>query len=96
VFALKKKNTALWNAGWGATMISVPNSAPARVLSFVRQNDADKVFAVLNLSDEPQTVTFRERLYHGRYVNYFGGEAVELDGSTRLELKAWGYQIFTK
>jgi len=96
LFALKRKNTALWNAHWGATMISVPNSAPAKVFSFVRRNDADKVFAVLNLSDEPQTVTFKETLYHGKYSDYFGGEAVELDASTRLGLKPWGYRIFTR
>ena len=28
LFALKKANTALWNAQWGARMIDVPNSAP--------------------------------------------------------------------
>ena len=77
-------------------MIAVPNSAPAKVLSFVRQNDADKVFAVFNFSAEPQTVTFKETLYHGRYTDYFGGEAVELDASTRLELKPWGYRVFTR
>ena len=96
LFALKKKNTALWNARWGATMISVPNSVPAKVLSFVRRNESDQVFAVLNFSDKPQTVTFKENLYHGSYTDYFGGESVELDGSTRLELKPWGYRIFVK
>jgi glycosidase len=96
LFTLKKKNTALWNAHWGATMILVPNSAPAKVFSFVRRNDSDKVFAVLNFSDAPQTVTFKETLYHGKYTDYFSGEAVELDGTARLELKPWSYRIFVK
>lgn len=96
LFALKKKNTALWNGHWGATMIAVPNSAPDKVLSFVRRTDADKVFAVLNFSDQPQTVMFKETLHHGKYIDYFAGEAVELDAATRLELKAWGYRILTK
>jgi hypothetical protein len=77
-------------------MILVPNSVPAKVFSFVRRNENDKVFAVLNFSDEPQTVTFKENLYHGKYTDYFGGGAVELDGSTRLELKPWDYKIFVK
>jgi hypothetical protein len=34
LFALKRENTALWNAKWGARMINVPNSAPTQVLSF--------------------------------------------------------------
>ncbi|MFZ1917738.1 MAG: alpha-amylase family glycosyl hydrolase [Terriglobales bacterium] len=96
LFALKKKNTALWNAHWGATMIQVPNSASNQVFSFVRQNDADKVFAVINFSDRPQTVTFKDSLYHGKYTDYFGGQAVELDASTKLNLKPWGYQVFVK
>ncbi len=96
LIALKKKNTALWNAHWGATMIAVPNSRPDKVFSFVRQNDADKVFVVINFSDRPQTVTFQDSLYHGKYTNYFGGQAVELDASAKLNLKPWGYQVFVK
>lgn len=96
LIALKKKNTALWNAGWGATMIAVPNSAAECVLSFVRQNEKDKVFAAINFSDAPQSVTFAENLHHGRYINYFGGKSTELDASSRLELEPWGYRVFVK
>jgi glycosidase len=96
LFALKKKNTALWNAQWGARMILVPNSAPAQVFSFVRRNDKDKVFVVINFSDQTQAVTFKETLYHGKYIDYFKDEPVELDAATKLELKPWGYQVFVK
>ena len=96
LFALKKRNTALWNAQWGATMILVPNSAPAKVFSFVRQNETDKVFAVLNLSDQTQAVTFKESLYHGSYTDYFADRSATLDASTRLELKPWEYRVFVK
>ena len=51
--ALKKATPALWNGRWGATMIHVPNSAPKAVLSFVRRDDASKVFAAINLSKLP-------------------------------------------
>jgi len=96
LFALKHGNTVLWNARWGATMIKVPNSAEAKVLSFIRRNERDKVFVVLNLSAEPQAVTFRESLYHGAYAEYFSGESVELDVSTRLELEPWEYRVFVR
>ena len=96
LFAIKKANTALWNGKWGSTMIHVPNSAPTKVLSFVRQNQRDKVFAVLNFSDKPQTVTFDESLYHGRYCDYFSKETVELLAATQLELAPWGYRVFVK
>ena len=94
LFTLKRENTVLWNGAWGALMVHVPNSSPARVFSFVRRNERDKVFAVLNFSAEPQSVTFEERLYRGTYTDYFSQESVELTGSTRLALEPWGYRVF--
>ena len=96
LFALKKANTALWNAKWGATMIHVPNDSPTEVLSFVRQNERDKVFAVLNFSAKRQSVTFQETLYHGKYKDYFSGKAVNLAGSSTMELEPWSYRVFVK
>ena len=96
LFALKKANTALWNAKWGARMIPVPNSAPAKVFSFVRQNEDDKVFAVFNFSDRSQTVTFEEKLYPGKYTDYFGNQKIELFGASTLRLEPWEYRVFVK
>lgn len=96
LFALKKANTALWNAKWGATMIHVPNDSPTEVLSFVRQNERDKVFAVLNFSAKRQSVTVQETLYHGKYKDYFSGKAVNLAGSSTMELEPWSYRVFVK
>jgi glycosidase len=96
LFALKKKNTALWNAHWGARMIHVPNSAPSKVFSFVRQNEKDKVFAVFNFSAESQSATFEESPFHGEYIEYISGQPVELSAVSRIELQPWGYRIFVK
>ena len=96
LFALKKANTALWNARWGARMINVPNSAPLEVFSFVRQNDGDKVFAVLNFSAQRQRVAFQERLYCGKYLDYFAERPVELGESFRLTLEPWDYRVFVQ
>jgi hypothetical protein len=51
---------------------------------------------VINFSDQSQTVTFKDSLYHGKYTNYLGGQLVELDASAKLHLKPWGYQVFVK
>ncbi|HJW31532.1 MAG TPA: alpha-glucosidase C-terminal domain-containing protein, partial [Saprospiraceae bacterium] len=96
LFALKKANTALWNGHWGARMICVLNNVPAKVLSFVRQNDRDKVFAVINFSGQLQTVTFEDRLYHGRYTDYFNQRSVDLQAANQLTLEPWGYRVFVK
>ncbi|MDX1530304.1 MAG: alpha-amylase family glycosyl hydrolase, partial [Rhodothermales bacterium] len=96
LFTLHHQNTALWNGPWGAPMVKVPNSAESEVLSFVRQNEADKVFAVFNLSDQPQAVTFEEALYPGAYTEYFTGEAVTLGAGAVVELEPWAYRVYVR
>jgi hypothetical protein len=77
-------------------MIHVPNNAPETVLSFVRQDDHNKVFAVFNFSKKVKTVKFEEGLFPGTYTDYFGGERIELDPSTELKLAPWAYRVFVK
>lgn len=94
LFPLKKENRALWNGKWGATMIRVPNSSESSVFSFVRKKGDDKVFAVLNFSAERHTLSFREELCHGSYVEYLSGESKEIGKNSRLELSPWDYRIY--
>ena len=96
LFALKRDNTALWNAAWGARMVNAPNNAPNQVLSFVRQNERDQVFAIFNFCDRPQVVTFDEALHHGDYTDFFSGEPVTFDSQTRLEIERWGYRLYVR
>jgi glycosidase len=96
LIALKKKNTALWNASWGGRMIRVPNSAPNEVFSFVRQNETDKVFAVFNFSGAPQTATFHESLHHENYVDYMNDQVVSFSAESKLELQPWEFRVFVK
>jgi len=94
LFALKRENTALWNAHWGARMVDVPNSAPASVLSFVRQDERNRVFATFNFSPDGQRVSYSEGLCHGEYVDYFTQEPVLVDDVTTVVLEPWDYRIF--
>ncbi|AWL12523.1 Alpha-amylase [Saliniradius amylolyticus] len=96
LFALMKRNTALWHGHWGATMIKVENSVPESVFSFVRQNDKDKVFALMNFSDRPQQVSFPQSLHHGDYMDYFSGEAVSFGRGSELNIEPWGYRVFVR
>jgi glycosidase len=96
LFKLKKSNSTLLNWGHNATMNLVPNSKPDKVFSFARQNEKDKIFVVLNFSNLPQTVTFKETLYHGEYTEYFTGKKAEMDEKTKLILQPWSYHVFVK
>lgn len=96
LFALMKKNTALWHAKWGAKMVKVPNNAETEVFSFVRQNEKDKVFAVFNFSDKKRTVEFKESLHHGNYTDFTTAAAIAIAEGTTLEMEPWGYKVFVK
>jgi len=96
LFQLMKTNTALWHAKWGNRMVRVPNTNEREVLSFVRQNENDKVFAIFNFSDEAKTVKFKEELYHGKYLDFNDDKEVIMDSNSTLELKPWDYKIYTK
>ena len=96
LFALKHENTALWNAPWGATMVKVPDSDDTRVLAFVRENERDKVFAVLNFSDAPRTITFGDGPHHGSYADAFTGSPATFDDGTSLTLEPWGYRVYVR
>ncbi|NNC76832.1 MAG: alpha-amylase [Woeseiaceae bacterium] len=96
LFALKKSNTTLWNGQWGATMVRVWNTHPDDVLSFVRENDDDKVFAVINLSDKEQSLGFSDAPFTGNYTEYFSGEPAEFVAATELTLEPWGYRVYVQ
>lgn len=94
LISLKRDNTALWNAAWGARMVNVFNSAPREVLSFVRRNERDKVFGVFNLSGKAQTVRFHDGPHHGAYTDFATGQTAAFDADTELTLEPWGYRVF--
>ncbi|HVZ98957.1 MAG TPA: alpha-amylase family glycosyl hydrolase [Caulobacterales bacterium] len=96
LIALKHATPALWNGAAGARMIPVVNSAPQKVLSFVRFKDGAGVFALFNLSDAAQHVTFTEALHHGRYTDYFSGARQRFDENTALDMPPWSYRVFIK
>lgn len=95
LIALKKANRALWNGQWGGRMVRVVNSAPSKVFSFTREKDGDKVFAVLNMSPDPQTVTFSDGPFTGRYRDFDGGAAMDVTAATAMTIRPWSYRLLT-
>ncbi len=94
--ALKHGTKALWNGAAGARMMSVVNSAPKQVLSFVRFGEEDGVFTVINFTPTEQTVSFKDARHFGRYVDYFSGDDITFDAASELQLAPWSYRVYTK
>jgi len=93
LIAFRTAHPALWNAPWGASMIPVVNSAPDKVLSFVRQKDGDKIFALFNLSGEAQEFGFTDGPVAGRYRDFASGHSVTVSAGTRMTLAPWSYRV---
>ncbi|MGD8276417.1 MAG: alpha-amylase family glycosyl hydrolase [Gemmatimonadota bacterium] len=96
LFALKHRVTALHNAPWGALMAKVPNNAESGVLSFVRANERDGVFAVFNVSADARIVRFAGTRHHGTYAEYRTGEPASFTASTTLALEPWAHRVYER
>lgn len=96
LLSLKKQNSALWNGHWGAPMIRVPNDVQSAVLSFIRQNDRSKVFAIFNFSGKTQQIRFFDTLHLGLYTDYFCCKKQAFDQKTTIRLDPWAFRIYTQ
>ncbi|MFM7433315.1 MAG: alpha-amylase family glycosyl hydrolase [Gammaproteobacteria bacterium] len=92
---LKSANSALHNGPWGARMIRTANDSPRQVLSFVRENAANKILALFNFSAETRRVRLSEALAYDAYQNAFTAEQVAVTAEQPLEIAPWGYLVLT-
>lgn len=95
LFDLKHRNKALWNGQWGGTMVRVYNDQQDKVVSFYREKEGNKVLAAFNFSDKPVAVTLKTKHETGTYADLFTGKQVEIKGEDLLQLKPWGYAVFS-
>lgn len=96
LIALKKSKAVLGNGEYGARMIQVPNSAMNKVFSFVRHNTDEKVFVVINFSNESVSTGFYETLFEDDYIDFTIGQHHTFSANTQLTLGPWQYKIFIK
>ena len=94
LFQLKKYNKALWNGAAGGQLQRVTTTNNPAIFSFVRQKDDDKVFAILNLTNQQQTFTLQGTLYPGTYRDVFTDDSVSFSENAEVTLPAWGYKVY--
>ena len=91
---LKKENRALWSGDRGGDVRWVHTSNDAAVFAFLREKDGDRVFVILNLSREEQTVILEGSDFVGEYRNVFSEEEVILRENASLTLEPWDFGVF--
>lgn len=94
LITLKKSKRVLGNGEFGARMIQVPNTAMDKIFSFVRHNDQEKVFVIINFSSESVDVSFSEPLFEGHYFDWQGNGDIVLDNTSVRAILPWQYEIW--
>lgn len=96
LFALKHDNQALWNGENGGQMVRIFNDQPAKVISFSREKNGQKVIPVINFSNTAITVKLQSKYHTGTYRELFSGGNYELKAEDTMNLPAWGYKVLVK
>jgi hypothetical protein len=64
------------------------------IFAYTRQKGAHKILVVLNLSDQPQHFTIKEKEVYGYPLNVFTHQKVRLFKNHVYEMKPWGYFVY--
>ncbi len=96
LFSLRKKNTALHAADAAVSTFYIITEGGKNVMAYLRKNDADEVFVLLNLSNERAAFTIKDRLINGWYSNVFTRAESYLAADSFMIMQPWEYLVFEK
>ncbi|MCB4436817.1 alpha amylase C-terminal domain-containing protein [Alteromonas sp. McT4-15] len=96
LISLKQSKTVLGNGEYGARMIQIPNSDMDRVFSFVRHNESEKVFVVINFSSDHVEVAFEEPLFEGKYTHWVSNESRMFSAGSVSKIAPWQFEIWVR
>ena len=72
----------------------VKTSADASVLTYVRESDKNKVVIMINMSNQPQTVSTKDEVIAGKSYEIFSKIKETITLEKPIMLKPWDYKIF--
>jgi len=92
LFNLYQKSSALY----AGEFIKVKSNQDDKVYAYLRRNGEEKVFVILNLSDEAREVTLRSDFIHGDYQELFSEEKASFAAKANFKLKPWEYRVYVR
>lgn len=90
---IKKDNQAIWNGNSGGDFVKVETDNPEKVLAFSRTKGISKIFVLINLSNEEQSVGLKNKKAAGSYTDLITGNKVMLNTSNSIDMPAWSYLV---
>ena len=80
---LKHRNPALWNPPYGGKLIPLTNSAPGKIVSFLRSSGKSNVMVLINMSPDTITTTITTAIADGKYINAFNKNKINFNADNR-------------
>jgi len=91
---LKHRNQAIWNPPYGGKLVQIPNTAPGKVISFLRTAGNARVMVLINMSSEPITSNITSNLADGKYINVLNKNRIRIDSDNRVcYFEPWEYIV---
>jgi len=91
---LKHRNQALWNPPYGGKLMPLSNSAPDKIVSFLRSTGTSRVMVLLNMSPDTITTTITTDIADGKYINTFNQNKINFNVDNRkCYFEPWEYLV---
>lgn len=91
---LRHRNQAIWNPPYGGKLVQLPNSAPGKIISFLRSSENARVLVLINMSKDPVTADITSTLGDGKYINVFNKNKITIDLDNRTcYFEPWEYIV---
>jgi len=91
---LKHRNPAIWNPPFGGKLVPLTNTAPDKIVSFLRSSGAARVMVLINMSSDTITTTITSTDADGKYVNAFNKNKINFNVDNRkCYFEPWEYLV---
>jgi glycosidase len=92
--SLKHRNQALWNPPHGGKLFTLTNTAPDKMVSFLRSSGSSRVLVLVNMGPESITAVITSSVADGKYINTFNQNKINFNADNReCYLEPWGYIV---
>jgi glycosidase len=80
---LKHRNPAIWTPPNGGKFLPLTNTAPEKIVSFLRSAGNSRVMVLVNMSQDSITALITSTIADGKYVNTFNGNKINFSADNR-------------
>jgi glycosidase len=80
---LRHRNQAIWNPPYGGELVSMSNTAPDQIVSFLRRSEQARVMVLINMSEDTITADITSAIADGKYINTFNQNKIDFNADNR-------------